>query len=119
MTNSINPDKNTHALTALDDILVARKHDDPASSYTASLYHKGLDAILKKVAEESAETIMAAKDVEHGADSSQLCYEACDLVYHLMVLLHHQGLTSADLDAELRRRFGLSGLAEKAARSRD
>lgn len=109
--------ENTNALEALDHILEARKHDSPETSYTASLYHKGLDAILKKVAEESAETIMAAKDVEHGAEKDKLCYEACDLVYHLMVLLHHQGLCSDDINTELSRRFGLSGLAEKAART--
>ncbi|HXH03580.1 MAG TPA: phosphoribosyl-ATP diphosphatase [Candidatus Competibacteraceae bacterium] len=99
-------------LQQLAAILEARKHADPDSSYVAQLYAKGLDAILKKVGEEATETVLAAKD----GDPTQLVYETADLWFHTLVLLAHQGLGPEAVLAELRRRFGLSGLAEKAAR---
>lgn len=105
-------------LKQLDAVLEARKADDPNSSYVASLYDKGLEKILKKVAEESAETIMAAKDVEHNGDKDHLVYEVTDLWFHTLVLLASQGLSSDDVTAELQRRFGLSGHEEKANRSK-
>jgi phosphoribosyl-ATP pyrophosphohydrolase len=100
----------------LDNVLQQRKNATADSSYVASLYHKGLDTILKKVAEESGETIMAAKDVAQLSDKSKLTYEVTDLIFHLMVLLADQGLSSEDIEAELQRRFGLSGHEEKASR---
>ncbi len=99
-------------LHALSKVLEERKQADPAESYVASLYHKGLDKILKKVGEEAAETLIAAK----GGDAQQLVYEIADLWFHTLVLLAHQGLTVDAVLAELQRRHGLSGLAEKAAR---
>lgn len=99
-------------LAALDGILQARREADPDSSYVAALYHKGLDAILKKVGEESAETIIAAK----GEDRAALVYETADLWFHTLVMLAACDLSSADVLAELERRFGLSGLDEKASR---
>ena len=99
-------------LSRLADTLEERKQADPQSSYVAKLYGKGLDAILKKVAEEAAETIMAAKDGER----DKIIYETADLWFHSMVLLAQQGIRPEDVLNELARREGLSGLAEKAAR---
>lgn len=99
-------------LATLDGILQQRRSADPGSSYVASLYDRGLDAILKKVGEESVETIIAAK----GNDRDALVYETADLWFHTLVMLAAQDLSSADVLAELERRFGLSGLDEKASR---
>ena len=99
-------------LQQLAAVLEARKGADPESSYVARLYAKGLDAILKKIGEEATETVLAAKD----GDRAKVVYETADLWFHTLVLLAHQGLGPDAVLAELRRRFGLSGLAEKAAR---
>jgi phosphoribosyl-ATP pyrophosphohydrolase len=93
-------------------VLESRKEAAPDSSYVAGLYHKGLDAILKKVGEEATETVIAAK----GGDAGQLVYETADLWFHTLVLLAHQGLGPDRVLDELERRFGLSGLEEKAQR---
>jgi phosphoribosyl-ATP pyrophosphohydrolase len=102
-------------LNRLAETLEARKSADPQSSYVAKLYAKGLDSILKKVGEEAAETIIAAK----GADKGQVVYEVADLWFHTLVLLAQQGLHPDDVLNELARREGLSGIAEKAARAKD
>ena len=107
---------NNEILTQLTDILEQRKGADADSSYVASLYNKGLDAILKKIGEEATETVMAAKDVANGADKGKLVYEVADLWFHSLVLLADQGLSADDVLAELARRFGVSGIDEKAAR---
>jgi phosphoribosyl-ATP pyrophosphohydrolase len=99
-------------LARLSQVLEARKGADPESSYAARLYAKGLDAILKKVGEEATETVMAAKD----GDPDKLVHEIADLWFHTLVLLAHQGLGPEAVLAELKRRFGLSGIAEKASR---
>ncbi len=99
-------------LVRLSQVLEERKGADPESSYVAKLYGKGLDAILKKIGEEATETVMAAKD----GDPDKLVHEVADLWFHTLVLLAHQGLGPAAVLAELDRRFGLSGIAEKAAR---
>lgn len=99
-------------LKQLAEVLEARKAADPDSSYVAGLYAKGLDTILKKVGEEATEAVVAAK----GGDRQQLVYELADLWFHTLVLLAQQGLKPEDVLNELDRRFGLSGLAEKAAR---
>lgn len=104
---------NDDILDRLADTLEARKQADPQASYVAKLYSKGLDAILKKVAEEAAETIMAAKDGER----DKIIYETADLWFHCLVLLAQQGIRPAEILGELARREGLSGLAEKASRS--
>lgn len=103
---------NHDILSRLADTLEARKSADPAASYVAKLYAKGLDAILKKVAEEAAETIMAAKDSER----EKIIYETADLWFHSLVLLAWEGLRPEQVLAELARREGLSGLVEKASR---
>ena len=99
-------------LNRLAEVLEERKSADADSSYVASLYAKGLDAILKKIGEEATETVMAAKD---GA-KDKIVYETADLWFHSMVLLAQQGLSPRDVLEELDRRFGLSGHDEKAAR---
>jgi phosphoribosyl-ATP pyrophosphohydrolase len=92
--------------------LESRKTSTADSSYVASLYTKGLDSILKKVAEEAAETIMAAKD----GDKQHIVYEVADLWFHTLILLAQQGLGPQDVLNELARREGMSGHTEKAAR---
>lgn len=107
-------------LKQLDAVLEARKSESADSSYVASLYDKGVEKILKKVAEEAAETVMAAKDLEHQKtteNQEHLVYEIADLWFHTMVLLASQDLSSNDVITELQRRFGLSGHDEKASRS--
>lgn len=101
-------------LDKLAAVLESRKGADPASSYVAGLYAKGLDAILKKIGEEATETVMAAKDGEAGP----LLHEIADLWFHTLVLLAHQGLKPDDVLSELDRRFGLSGLDEKTQRDK-
>jgi phosphoribosyl-ATP pyrophosphohydrolase len=101
-------------LHQLAEVLEARKGADPDSSYVAKLYAKGLDAILKKVGEEATETILAAKD----GDKEHLVYETADLWFHTLVMLAQQGLGPDAVLQELARRFGLSGLDEKAARGK-
>lgn len=99
-------------LQRLAEVLESRKGADPDSSYVAGLYAKGLDKILKKIGEEATETVMAAKD----GDPQHIVYEVADLWFHSMVLLAQQGLGPDAVLSELDRRFGLSGLKEKAAR---
>ena len=95
------------------ETLAARRHADPESSYVASLHGKGVDAICKKVAEEAAETIMAAKD----KDRLHLVWEVTDLWFHSMILLSEFGLSVDDVLVEFRRREGVSGIDEKKARN--
>jgi len=99
-------------LQQLAKVLETRKGTSPDSSYVASLYEKGLDAILKKIGEEATETVMAAKD----GDADKIVYEVADLWFHTLVLLAQQGLNPQQVLDELSRRFGLSGLDEKASR---
>jgi len=96
----------------LSEILEDRKTQSADESYVASLYHKGLDKILKKVGEESTETVMAAKD----GDNEHLVYEVADLWFHTMILLANEGKSGQDVLNELERRFGTSGHVEKASR---
>lgn len=92
------------------------KGGDPAASYVSRLFAKGDDAILKKIGEEATETVMAAKDVRAGADTSKLVYEVADLWFHSMVLLAQFDLTPQQVLDELARREGVSGIAEKLSR---
>ncbi|MEQ1439239.1 phosphoribosyl-ATP diphosphatase [Fontimonas sp. SYSU GA230001] len=102
-------------LDELFRVLQARKSADAGSSYVASLYAKGTDAILKKIGEEAAETLIAAKN----ADDAPLIHEIADLWFHTLVLMAQRDLPLARLTGELARRFGTSGHAEKAARAQD
>ena len=99
-------------LQRVADVLEQRKHAAADSSYVAGLYAKGQDTILKKIGEEAAETIIASK----GGDHDKIVYETADLWFHTLVMLAHHGLGPAQVLSELERRFGLSGLDEKAAR---
>ncbi|MFT6593403.1 MAG: phosphoribosyl-ATP pyrophosphohydrolase [Zhongshania sp.] len=103
-------------LEQLDAVLASRKGAAPDSSYVASLHHKGLNKILEKVGEEAVETVLAAKDAERDGDNSKLVYETADLWFHSLVMLSHLGGNHQQVLDELARRFGLSGLDEKAAR---
>lgn len=116
----------TDTLDRLAGVIASRmpvNGGDPEKSYVARLLHKGPDAFLKKIAEEAGETMMAAKDLQHGQGTPQaLVGEMADLWFHSMIALAHFGLSPADVLAELARREGLSGLEEKAlrkARERD
>lgn len=97
----------------IQETLEARRNAAPDSSYVSSLYAKGTDAICKKIAEEAAETIMAAKD----GDRLHLVRETCDLWFHSMVLLTHFGIGVDDVMVEFRRREGISGIDEKKSRA--
>jgi phosphoribosyl-ATP pyrophosphohydrolase len=99
-------------LSRLAAALEARKGADPASSYVAGLYAKGLDAILKKIGEEATETVLAAKSGER----DKIVHETADLWFHTLVMLAHAGLKADDVLVELERRFGVSGVDEKASR---
>jgi phosphoribosyl-ATP pyrophosphohydrolase len=99
-------------LLRLMAVLASRKDADPDSSYVAGLYAKGLDSILKKIGEESVETIIAAKS----GDKQQIVYETADLWFHCLVMLAQQNLDARLVLEELERRFGVSGIDEKAAR---
>src|SRR5688572_30358424 len=99
-------------LRQLSETIKARKDADPASSYVANLFAKGNEAILRKVAEEATETLLASKD----GDKLKVVRETADLWFHCLVLLAWHELTVDDVLAELERREGISGLAEKASR---
>ena len=101
-------------LARLAATIEARKGADPKSSYVASLFARGDDAILKKIAEEATETVMAAKD----GDKIRIAAEVADLWFHCLVLLARHGLGPVDVLSELKRREGTSGHTEKAARGR-
>ena len=107
------------SLARLAAVIESRKPangGDPATSYVSRLLHKGPDSFLKKIGEEATEVVMAAKDVDHGADKSKIVYEVADLWFHTMVALAHYGLSPGDVVAELERREGTSGIEEKALR---
>jgi phosphoribosyl-ATP pyrophosphohydrolase len=103
---------NTEILARLGDVIAQRLEADPASSYVASLAAKGHDAILKKVAEEAAEVLLASKD----GDKLHLIGETADLWFHCMVLLAWHGARPDEVLAELARREGTSGIDEKSSR---
>jgi phosphoribosyl-ATP pyrophosphohydrolase len=99
-------------LERLGETLAQRRSADPASSYVAALCARGEDAILRKVIEEAAETLFASKQ----GDKLNLVREVADLWFHSLVLLAWHGLKPEDVLAELKRREGISGIDEKAAR---
>lgn len=101
-------------LERLETTIAMRRSGDPDASYVARLNAKGLAKIAQKLGEEATETVIAAL-VE---DEKALVGEAADLLFHLLVLLGHKGIALESVLAELDRREGTSGLAEKAARNR-
>lgn len=104
-------------LTELTRVLEARRHGDPETSYVARLHRQGLNKILEKLGEECTETLLAAKDVERDGSTSALIAETADLWFHSLVMLSHLGENADAVLAELARRFGMSGLEEKASRN--
>jgi phosphoribosyl-ATP pyrophosphohydrolase len=105
-------DKNAPVLDELYKIILSRKSSPPEVSYTSSLFCKGIDKILKKVGEEATEVVIAGKG---GTDAELVC-ETADLFYHLLVLLAARNLPVDAVWSELSRRFGISGIEEKASR---
>ena len=105
-------------LERLTIILEERRHADPSTSYVAGLHAKGVNKILEKVGEEATEVILAAKGAESSGNVEELVRETADLWFHTMVLLSHMESSPAAVLEELERRFGTSGLEEKATRSK-
>ncbi len=101
-------------LERLSELLEQRKSADPATSYVAKLYAKGMDSILKKVGEEATETVLAAK----GGNKDEIVYETADLWFHTLIMLAEAGLKPQDVLNELARREGLSGITEKKSRNK-
>jgi len=100
------------SLDRLYAIIASRCGADPASSYTAKLFSEGRERIVKKFGEEAVETVLAGMT----GDNGRLIAESADVLYHLLVLWLFAGVTPADVMAELARREGASGIAEKLAR---
>jgi phosphoribosyl-ATP pyrophosphohydrolase len=99
-------------LQALYEVILSRRGAAPDSSYTASLMQKGIDKVLKKLGEEATELVIAGK----GGVREEIVYEAADLFFHTLVLLGYHDIPLDDVYAELRRRFGTSGISEKNSR---
>jgi len=97
------------------EILERRKESTASSSYTKSLFDKGLEEILSKISEESEELIQAAKDKSKNK-KKKLIHETADLWFHTMVLLSYEDISAKEILDELEKRFGTSGLDEKASR---
>ncbi len=102
-----------HILDTVYQVILARKANPADNSYTASLMKKGLDTILKKVGEEATELVIAGK----GGERDEIVYETADLFFHILVLLGFHDIPPENVYAELRRRFGTSGIDEKNSRT--
>ncbi len=105
-------------LQQLEQVLEERRKAAPETSYVASLHAKGLNKILEKVGEEATETLLAAKDAERSGDQAAVIAETADLWFHSLVMLSHLGLSHHQVLDELARRMGISGLDEKASRTK-
>lgn len=105
--------KEQNILDAVYQVIMERKANPSESSYTASLMQKGIDKILKKIGEESTEVVIAGK----GGKREEIVYEVADLFFHTMVLLGYHDIPPEEVYAELRRRFGISGIEEKNSRT--
>ncbi len=103
-----------HILDAVYEVIQDRKNNPTEKSYVASLHAKGLDKILGKVGEEATEVAVAGK----GGQVDEVVAEVADLWFHTLVLLSYYDLTPEKIYAELERRFGMSGLEEKANRNK-
>jgi len=99
-------------LKAVYDVIQDRKLNPSDTSYTASLFAKGIDKILKKIGEEATEVVIAGK----GGTREELVYEVADLFFHTLVLLGYRDISPDEVYSELRRRFGVSGIEEKNSR---
>ena len=94
------------------DVILKRNQSSPETSYVAYLMNEGTDMILKKICEESAEVVIAAKN----ENRTEQIHELADLWFHMFVLMGHKGITIMDISRELEKRFGESGFDEKANR---
>jgi phosphoribosyl-ATP pyrophosphohydrolase len=104
-------------LQQLMAVIEDRQRNPPAKSYTSSLFAGGVEKIGGKIREEAHEVVEAA--AEPGDEGHRhLVHEGADLIYHLFVMLAHRHVTLTEIEAELARRFGISGLDEKAARGK-
>lgn len=103
---------NDHIIDALYQVILDRKANPAENSYTASLMRKGIDKILKKIGEEATEVVIAGK----GGKREEIVCESADLIFHLLVLLGYSDIPLEEVHAELRRRFGTSGIEEKNSR---
>ncbi|MDB5843122.1 MAG: phosphoribosyl-ATP pyrophosphatase [Polaromonas sp.] len=116
----MNSNETLERLAAIIESRKPGQGGDPDKSYVARLLHKGPDAFLKKIGEEATETVMAAKDIDHGGPTPELngklVGEVADLWFHSLIALAHYNLRPADVLAELERREGTSGIEEKALR---
>ena len=106
-------EQQSHIIDAVYQVILDRKANPTDNSYTASLMQKGIDKILKKIGEESAEVIIAGK----GGERDEIVYETADLLFHLLILLGYRDIPPEEVYAELRRRFGVSGIEEKNSRT--
>jgi len=107
--------KHNDIIQAVYQVILDRKANPDANSYTSSLMVKGVDKILKKIGEEATEVVIAAKGGRH----DEIVYETTDLVFHLLVMLGYHDIPPSEVLDELQRRFGISGLEEKNSRLRD
>lgn len=115
MSGEPKAESSVNVLAALMAVIEDRRANPPEKSYTTKLFKGGVPKIGEKIMEEAAEVVEAAG--EEGEEGRQhLIYEAGDLIYHLMVMLGHREITLAEVESELGRRFGVSGIDEKAAR---
>jgi phosphoribosyl-ATP pyrophosphohydrolase len=103
---------NDDIISAVYRVIQERKANPNESSYTASLMAKGIDKILKKIGEEATEVVIAGK----GGNREEIVYETADLIFHNLVLLGFYDIDPEEVYSELRRRFGISGIAEKESR---
>ena len=108
-------DNRLEVLATLAAEIASRKSASPDQSYTAKLLSQGVVKCAKKLGEEAVETALAAVT----GDKQQIAAESADLLYHLLVVLEATGVSLSDVMAELERRQGVSGIAEKAARPKD
>ena len=114
-TTQVTP-STTDTLMRLAAIIDSRKGGDPDVSYVSRLFHKGDDAVLKKIGEEATEVVLAAKDTRHGGETKALVGEVAELRFHCLVMLSLYDLSPADVLAELERREVMSCIEEKALR---
>ncbi len=103
----------------LMSVIEDRKANPPQRSYTTRLFQGGVEAIGQKVTEEAAEVVAAAHAADNDAGRDHLAHEAADLIYHLFVMLGYRDVSLADVEGKIAARFGVSGLDEKASRSKN
>ena len=108
-------------MSALHELMATiedRRQNLPEHSYTTQLFHGGVEKIGVKILEEAAEVVQAAHENSNSPGREHVVHESVDLIYHLFVLLGHQGIGLAEVEAEVARRFGISGIDEKASRTK-